>query len=71
MLDARSELDLLEALAKCPLLACNPAPYTPFLEAAPRLLEGSSGVPGFQAQLAAVLVEGEVERMLVAVLRAS
>ncbi len=72
VLETRSELDLLDSLAQCPLVAANPAPYTPFLTAVPRLLVATTGVGAFQAQLAALLLaEGPLAAPpLLAVLRA-
>lgn len=70
VIEARSQLDLLDSLVGAPLLGANPAPYRPFLDGASRMLSASTGVGAFQAQLGATLL-GETGPSALAVLRAS
>lgn len=59
VLEARSELDSLDALASCPLLAAHPQRYHPFLQGAPLLLAPATDVGSFGARLHALLAGGE------------
>ncbi len=55
MLEARAELDSLEELMMCPLVAANPRPYADFFASAPALLAPATTPERFQAELVALL----------------
>lgn len=59
VLEARSELDSLEALAACPLLQLHPARFQPFLQDAPQLLSAATSVQQLHARLQQLLFPGE------------
>ena len=56
VLEAREELDSLEELAACPLVAANPRHYAAFFREAPCLLAPGTGLAAFQARLQELLL---------------
>jgi hypothetical protein len=64
VLEARSELDTLEALAACPLLAQRPQRAQAFLHEAPLLLSPATTLDAFGARLQQLLFP--LERQLLA-----
>ena len=69
-MEARSELDALQELAACPLLAVNPAPFESFMAEMPRLLDAATAPATFQLALGQLLLTGGVAAQVLAVLRA-
>lgn len=59
VLEARSELDSLDALAACPLLQLHPDRYQPFLQEVPLLLSAATSVGALHRRLQALLFPGE------------
>jgi hypothetical protein len=59
VLDAREELDTLDELAACPLIARNLAPYTPFFLGAGSLLTLGTPLAVFQARLQELLLPND------------
>jgi len=63
VLEARSELDTLESVAACPLLAAaqarHPGRYQRFLSEAPQLLSPATGVEAFHRRLQQLLFDSE------------
>ena len=51
MLEARSEIDKVDALASCPLVVADPAPYSRFFAALPQLLSAATPPDAFQREL--------------------
>ena len=67
VLEARSELDTLDVLAACPLLAAHPGRFQAFLGEAPQLLAAATSVAAFQVRLQQLLFARE-RQLLVAAL---
>ncbi len=55
VLEARAELDSLEEIARCPLVAARADQYRGFFAAAPQLLQPSVSVRRFQRELVQLL----------------
>ena len=55
VLEARAELDSLEEIARCPLVAARADQYRSFFAAAPQLLQPAASVRHFQRALVQLL----------------
>jgi len=55
VLETRAELDSLEEIARCPLVAARADHFRGFLEAAPQLLQPATSVAHFQRELVHLL----------------
>ena len=55
VLEARAELDSLEEIARCPMVAMRIHKYSPFFTAAPDMLQSTRTVADFEAHLVEVL----------------
>lgn len=55
VLETRAELDSLEEIAKCPMVAMRIARYSAFLTAAPQILQSTRSVAEFEARLMGLL----------------
>ena len=55
MLEARAELDSLEEIQRCPLVAARAGRYTSFFAAAPQLLHAPRSVAAFERALVGLL----------------
>jgi hypothetical protein len=55
VLETRAELDSLDEIARCPLVATRRAAYSSFFAAAPELLQSASSVPLFERELVQLL----------------
>ncbi len=55
VLETRAELDSLEEIANCPMVAMRIEKYSPFLTAAPEMLQSTRSVAEFEARLVDLL----------------
>ena len=55
VLETRAELDSLEEIANCPMVIMRIAKYSPFLAAAPEMLQSTRSVAEFEARLVELL----------------